>query len=122
MVQDISSAPPTRAPPAAINPAGRTNQRRSPRRRVLKEGKVIFGQSHSIVDCAIDNMSEGGAHIRFTSSHGVPQEFYLAEASRGIIHRAEVAWRTTTGMGLRLLGPLEDAAAREALLRKFRRC
>jgi hypothetical protein len=88
---------------------------------VLKEGKLIFGQGHAVIDCTIDNMSEGGAHIRITSSHGVPQEFYLAEASRGVIHRAEVAWRTTTGMGLRLLGPLEDAAARAAFLRKFRR-
>ena len=97
------------------------DNRRSPRRRVLKEGKLIFGQGHSVVDCTIDNMSHGGAHIRLVSSHGVPQEFYLAEASRGIIHKAEVAWRSTTGIGLRLLGPLEDAAAREAFLRKFRR-
>jgi hypothetical protein len=82
---------------------------------------VIFGKSQSVVDVTIDNMSEGGAHIRMLSSHGLPGEFYLAEASRGIIHRAEVAWRTATGMGLRLLGPLEDVAAREAFLRKFRR-
>ena len=80
-----------------------------------------FGKAQSIVDVTIDNMSDGGAHIRMLSSHGLPGEFYLAEASRGIIHRAEVAWRTATGMGLRLLGPLEDAAAREAFLRKFRR-
>jgi hypothetical protein len=107
--------------PTAPAMARTRNDRRFPRHRVLKEGKVIFGQGHSIVDCTIDNMSEGGAHIRVTSSHGVPEEFYLAEASRGIIHRAEVAWRTTTGMGLRLLGPIEDVAQREAFLRKFRR-
>jgi len=114
------------APLAANALAGRStqdpkNQRRSPRRRVLKEGKLIFGQGHSVVDCTIDNQSDGGAHIRITSSHGVPEDFYLVEANRGIIHKAEVAWRTTTGMGLRILGPLADAAAREALLRKFRR-
>jgi hypothetical protein len=114
------------APPAALSPAGKAtrdpkNRRRSLRRRVLKEGKLIFGQGHSIVDCTIDNLSEDGAHVRMTSSHGVPQEFYLVEASKGAIHKAEVAWRTTAGIGLRILGPLEDAAAREALLRKFRR-
>jgi len=114
------------APTAALSGSGKApqdpkNQRRSPRRRVLKEGKLIFGQGHSVVDCTIDNMSEGGAHVRITSSHGVPQDFYLVEANRGIIHKAEVAWRTTTGIGLRILGPLDDAAAREALLRKFRR-
>lgn len=116
----------TPTPPASNAPGGQAaqdpkNQRKSPRRRVLKEGKLIFGQGHSVVDCTIDNQSEGGAHIRITSSHGVPEDFYLVEANRGIIHKAEVAWRTTTGMGLRILGPLEDVAARQAFLRKFRR-
>jgi hypothetical protein len=106
--------------PAQPGAKGRES-RKSPRRRVLKEGKVIFGKAQSVVDVTIDNMSEGGAHIRMLSSHGLPGEFYLAEASRGVIHRAEVAWRTATGMGLRLVGPLEDLAAREAFLRKFRR-
>ena len=128
MTQQGTSAPtkPTPHGTPAPGPAAPTvpktkNDRKSPRHRVLKEGKVIFGQGHSVVDCTIDNMSEGGAHVRVQSSHGVPEEFYLVEASRGIIHRAEVAWRTTTGIGLRLLGPLEDVAAREAMLRKFRR-
>jgi hypothetical protein len=111
------------APSAQPAPAtqGKREGRTSPRRRALKDGKVIFGKGHSVVDVTIDNISEGGAHIRMLSSHGLPGEFYLAEASRGIIHRAEVAWRTANGMGLRLLGPLEDAAARKAFLRKFRR-
>jgi hypothetical protein len=96
-------------------------QRKSPRRRVLKDGKLIFGQSQSVIDVTIDNMSEGGAHVRISSSHGVPEEFYLVETTKGVIHRAAVAWRTTTGIGLEILGPLEDVAAREALMRKFRR-
>ena len=116
--QDASAATPSPAGTAAQEPK---NQRGSQRRRVLKEGKLIFGKAHSVVDCIIDNVSEGGAHVRITSSHGVPQDFYLVEANRGIIHKAEVAWRTTTGIGLKILGPLEDAAARESLMRKFRR-
>ena len=107
--------------PAENDAANGKNQRRSPRRRVLKEGKAIFGQNHSIVDCIIDNESDGGAHIRIANSQGVPQEFYLAEASRGVIHKAEIAWRTTTSIGVRLLGPLEDAAARAAFMRRFQR-
>ena len=121
MMQDGPGSPDGHPTPGGQQPQQRKNQRKSPRRRVLKEGKLIFGQGHSVVDCTIDNMSDGGAHVRLISSHGLPLEFYLAEASRGIIHKAEVAWRTTTGMGLRLLGPMEDAAAREAFLRKFRR-
>jgi len=119
-----ASQPSQVAPAPSAQPApaqGAREHRRSPRRRVLKEGKVIFGKAQSVMDVTIDNMSEGGAHIRMLSSHGLPQDFYLCEAARGVIHRAEVAWRTATGMGLRLLGPLEDVAAREAFLRKFRR-
>jgi hypothetical protein len=118
MTQDTPGATPS---PAGTAAAETKNQRRSQRRRVLKEGKLIFGKAHSVVDCIIDNVSEGGAHVRITSSHGVPQDFYLVEANRGIIHKAEVAWRTTTGIGLKILGPLEDVAARESLMRKFRR-
>jgi hypothetical protein len=121
MTQDTHDAPTATPSPAGTAAKEPKNQRASQRRRVLKEGKLIFGKAHSVVDCIIDNVSEGGAHVRITSSHGVPQDFYLVEANRGIIHKAEVAWRTTTGIGLKILGPLEDAAARESLMRKFRR-
>ena len=35
--------------------AQRTDRRKSPRRRVLKDGKLIFGPGRSVVDCTIDN-------------------------------------------------------------------
>lgn len=112
------------APPAnagEASPARLTDRRRVRRRRVLKEGKLIFGHSQSIADCVIDNDSPAGAHVRITSNHGVPHDFYLVEASRRIVHKAEVAWRTPAGMGLKLLGPIEDDATRESLLRRFLR-
>lgn len=121
MSQENPGAPPGHLGKPKQLPPGRKEERKHPRRRVLKEGKVVFGLAQSVIDCAIDNQSEGGAHIRLQSSHGLPEDFYLVEANRGIIHKAEVAWRTTTGMGLRILGPLEDAAARAALMRKFTR-
>jgi hypothetical protein len=119
MTQENPGAPPGPLSKPKQLPPGRKEDRRQPRRRVLKEGKLVFGRAQSVIDCTIDNQSEGGAHIRMQSSHGVPDDFYLVEANRGIIHKAEVAWRTTTGMGLRILGPIEDAEARMALMRKF---
>ena len=121
MKQDSAGVPTATPSPGGAASQDAKDRRRSRRRRVLKEGKLIFGQGHSVADCVIDNVSEGGAHVRITSSHGVPQDFYLVEANRGIIHKAEIAWRTTTGVGLKLLGPLEDVAARSALMRKFKR-
>jgi hypothetical protein len=96
-------------------------ERKSPRRRVLKEGKVIFGPAQSVVDCTIDNVSEGGAHVRLAGSQALPDEFLLVEPTRGVIYRAAAAWRTAVGMGIRILGPVEDAAQREAFLRKLKR-
>ena len=104
-----------------VGDAQTTDRRKTPRRRVLKDGKLIFGPGRSVVDCTIDNMSDGGAHVRLVGSHGLPPEVFLAEATRGIVHKAEVAWRTTAGIGLKLLGTLDDAAAQEALPRKLRR-
>jgi hypothetical protein len=121
MTQENPGAPPGHLSKPKQLPPGRKEDRKSPRRRVLKEGKVVFGQTQAVIDCTIDNQSEGGAHIGLQKSHGLPEDFYLVEANRGIIHKAEVAWRTTTGMGLRILGPIEDASARAALLRKFKR-
>jgi hypothetical protein len=120
MSQENPEPPPSLTKPKQL-PPGRKEDRKSPRRRVLKEGKVVFGRTQSVIDCTIDNQSDGGAHIRLQSAHGLPDDFYLVEANRGLIHKAEVAWRTTTGMGLRILGPIEDASARAALLRKFKR-
>jgi hypothetical protein len=124
MTQDLPGTPPSQPPHQARTaqplPRGK-NDRKSVRRRALKEGKLIFGHGHSVVDCVIDNESVGGAHVRVQSSHGMPEEFYLAEATRGIIHRAEVAWRTTTSIGLKILGPLEEVAQSEAFLHKLRR-
>jgi hypothetical protein len=121
MTQENPSAAGDQSGMIGRKPEDRKEERKSPRRRAFKEGKLVFGRAHSVVDCTIDNVSEGGAHVRLTSTHGVPGDFYLVEANRGIIHKAEVAWRTTRGLGLRILGPLEDAAARTALMRKFDR-
>ena len=117
MTQDNPTLP--AAPPAVAKDPN--DRRRVRRRRVLKEGKVIFGKGHSVVDCVIDNESQTGAHVRISSSHGVPQDFYLCEATRGVIHKVEVAWRTTVGLGLKIQGPIDDTTTREALLRRFRR-
>ena len=117
MTQEYPAAPAGRRRHGwTTSPESRRTSAESPRRRVLKEGKLIFGQAHSVVDCTIDNMSDGGAHVRMTSSHGVPEDFYLVEANSGIIHKAEVAWRTTDGHGP------EDRSGRSRMSRRAKPC
>lgn len=97
------------------------NKRAEARHRCLKEGKIIFSNGNFVVDCIIDNQSEHGAHIRVQNTAQLPKEFLLVEPARSLVHRAMIARRTVKGLGLRLMGPLEDVHQREAYLRRFRR-
>ena len=38
--------------------------RRSPRQRVLKSGRIIYGGGSIVVDCTIRNLSETGARLQ----------------------------------------------------------
>jgi hypothetical protein len=100
-------------------------QRKSPRAGVLKDGKLIFGQGHSIVDCTIDNVSDGGAHVRVTT-HGVPEEFYLVETTKQVIihrRRRRPGASNQQAWALRLLVPVgrPGGPARSLPAANFRR-
>jgi hypothetical protein len=98
-----------------------SDKRTTPRRRVLKEGKIVFSNGNFVIDCIIDNLSETGAHLRLQGRPFVPGDFYLVEISRSVVHKAVIVRRTDKGLGIRFAGVLEDAAIRDALLRKFKR-
>jgi hypothetical protein len=97
------------------------DKRASARRRVLKEGKIVFANGNFVIDCLIDNLSDTGAHLRIQGRPFVPDEFYLVEVSRAVVHKAVIARRTDKGLGIRFAGLLQDASMRDALLRKFKR-
>ena len=48
------------------------DHRRQIRRRVLKGGKILFNNKASSIDCAIRNLSEGGALLHVESAVGIP--------------------------------------------------
>lgn len=98
-----------------------SDKRTMPRRRVLKEGKIVFSNGNFVIDCIIDNLSESGAHLRLQGRPYVPSDFYLVEVSRSVVHKAVIARRTDKGLGIRFAGVLEDASARDSLLRKCKR-
>src|SRR5690349_2848026 len=47
-----------------------------PRRRLLKGGKISFGNGAAI-DCTIRNLSESGAALEVDSPVGIPERFML---------------------------------------------
>ena len=100
---------------------GLANKRIQQRNRCLKEGKIVFGNGTFVVDCTIDNLSDGGAHLRLPGTSPLPKEFLLVEPSRNLVHRAEIVRHTQKGVGIKFNGAFEDKQAAEAYLRKFRR-
>jgi PilZ domain len=76
-------------------------KRKTPRRRVLKEGKIIFADGLRMLDCTIRDMSKEGAKLLISSTVGIPQTFDLFEKSTGLIYPATVAWRQMDSLGVR---------------------
>ena len=95
------------------------DKRAQPRKRVLKAGKIVFSNGNFVVDCIIDNLSDGGAHIRVDTNTLLPKEFHLYEPHRSMVHKATIVRRTPKGLGLRFDGQVEDPAIRETYMRKW---
>jgi len=77
------------------------DKRKTPRRRVLKDGKIIFADGMRVIDCTIRDMSKVGARLLIASSAGVPETFHLFEKSTGMVYPTTVVWRQTSALGVK---------------------
>ena len=90
-------------------------KRKVPRRRVLKEGKIVYADGLCILDCTIRDMSEHGARLMIPNTAGLPDTFQLYEKSTGLLYPASIAWRQAKTTGVHFQGPassIHDAANR----------
>jgi two-component system cell cycle response regulator len=97
-------------------------KRKVPRRRVLKEGKIIFADGLRVFDCTIRDMSEGGARLLIANTVGLPDSFQLYEKSSGLLYPAKVAWRQANSIGVQFAGPatsIHDAVNKRYSRLKF---
>ena len=86
------------------------NERRSKQRgRSLKGGKILFHQGRSAIECAVHNLSEGGACVEVISPVGIPASFDLLLAGEIITHRCTRRWTAGNRIGVSF-----DAASRPA--------
>jgi len=97
------------------------DKRKISRRRVLKEGKIVFADAMRVIDCTIRDMSQEGARLIISNTVGVPDTFHLFEKSTGMLYPATVVWRQSTSLGVRFDAPPtsihDDANKRFARLR-----
>jgi PilZ domain len=73
------------------------NNRKNDRYQVLKAGTISF--HGSTIDCAVHDLSLGGAKLEVDSHVGVPDTFDLLISDTGK-QRCRVVWRKETWIGV----------------------
>lgn len=75
-------------------------KRNKPRSKALKDGKIIFNNKSSVVDCAIRNLTTKGALLVVASSTGIPDKFDLLVVTEQPVRPSKVAWRQQDRLGV----------------------
>lgn len=77
--------------------------RRTPRKRVILGGKVVYNEGQFTTDCRIRDISEGGARIVLAPGLIIPTRIVLIDTRNAIAYEAEVIWMKTPDFGVRFL-------------------
>jgi hypothetical protein len=87
------------------------HRRSSPRKRTLLQGRIVFNDRFSLIECVVRDLSETGARIAFEHPIDIPPEFDLEIARKGISRRCRVSWSSGKEHGLMFLGAPRPAYA-----------
>lgn len=74
------------------------DNRISPRRRVIKGGKIIFNQRNSVIDCTVLNVSQTGALVSVAQITSVPDAFELRWEDK--VRLCTIVWRKFNTFGV----------------------
>ena len=80
-----------------------SERRVNPRQRRLNEGKIVFNNKMSIINCIVRDLSPQGARLLVASPIGIPDQFDLRINRSGADHRSKVAWRSKGQIGVTFL-------------------
>jgi hypothetical protein len=81
-------------------------RRREPRRRVLLTGKLVYLNNSFSADCAIRDLSAGGARIA-VNLEAVSADPFLIVVKHAVLHASRTAWRGEAQSGLQFLDTVE---------------
>lgn len=97
--------------PAAETAEGEEDKRREGRKAFLKRAQVVFEGAG--IDCIVENMSNGGARVRFGNPIALPEVFAL-RFHDGTSHPARRRWSRGEVAGLQFsgAGPAAEAERR----------
>jgi hypothetical protein len=80
-------------------------KRRSPRRRVLKSGSIVFNGGRSVMSCTLRNVSDHGALLKLDNTLSIPSQFVLC-FDRASVH-CEIIRRALGELGVEFLSSLD---------------
>jgi hypothetical protein len=98
--------------PSALERITMQEQRATARVRSYLAGKVLFPNGLSTIDCAVRDISPGGARLQVSSTAGLPGHFRLHIPQRGLTYAARVRWIAQHEIGVSFeLDPTGDPVA-----------
>jgi hypothetical protein len=70
-----------------------TDERIVWRKRVLRGGKIVYGEEGEYsLDCLIHDISDSGARISLKPNEFIPTSFFLVDMQMGAAHEAATTW------------------------------
>jgi PilZ domain-containing protein len=101
----------TSKPRTTRQPPAQGFQIRPARKSTYMSGKLVYGNDQSTtagaftIDCAIRDISEGGARVSLSRLQPLPLDLFLIVIKYGIAYRARIVWQKFPARGLKFLTP-----------------
>lgn len=77
-----------------------TERRSAPRQKSLLQGRIYYNGRRSSTDCLIRDITETGAHLKFSGTVTVPEVFELYIPNKQDSFRARVIWHRGEDIGV----------------------
>lgn len=92
------------------NPMDEVKQERrsTPRQKSFLQGRVMFNNRRSSIDCIVRDVGDNSARLKFSITPAVPDSFELYIPNKDEWFHAHVVWHDGTEMGV-TLGAAEPA-------------
>jgi hypothetical protein len=87
--------------------------RKDPRRRVLKDGKIVSPTLHGAIDVRIRDLSATGALIEVPAPTEIPDAYGLLVVWESKVYPSVTRWRRGNRIGVEFTGPAKAATLRK---------
>jgi two-component system cell cycle response regulator len=73
------------------------------RRKIRFNAVVVFGSDRLTANCAVRDLSDSGARLKFRRPSDIPAAFHLIWAAERAVLKVETIWRSEVEIGVRFL-------------------